>query len=299
MKRVLSALLCLVLLASVCLSAAACGAIPASPAEVTAAAVAKAVPSTTAKTAPGPTAAAAPDTPPQPLKMGSYSCDEFSIAVPEGWTTDYQVYDAGDGLSRIVICVSDAQDPNNRIFYASAIEPFFDSLDIKNAYLPHLDNYYEWSPVLSQYSAEGTLRQWAAIFTLMQAEGLGFDSYFRNYLIEDVFATADAAGSGNGFVRSGVLARVSIPAAEQNYAMYFENSLVRSPAPAGMPEDDVYYISYDNMGIVVGEAQYDIWFPQLAECLRSINLYSFGGQHDILSQNGRLSVELPVGVPLK
>lgn len=308
MKRALPALLCLTLLLSLCLSG--CGS-DAAVAEVTpeVSAVPSPVP-TAAETpeptvspeptaTPEPTAAPKPTEPPEPLEIGSYSCNEFVTGIPEGWDVSYEVFDAGAGHTRIVINITDPQDSNNRIFYTSALEPLFSSLDAKNAYLPHLDTNYEWSPVLDDISAEATLEQWPPLFTLMQAQGLGLDGYFKNYLLKDTIATLTNSASTARFTRSCVLGLVSIPDADSDYVMYFENSLVRQPIPVGLPYDATYYISYDNCAIVIREDLYEVQFPQLVGAMRSLNLWAFPGEHDITGSNGRINIDLPTDIPIE
>ena len=217
----------------------------------------------------------APDPTPTPapaMETELYECDCFTMTIPKGWKVEYTPYDAGDGAVRIIIAAFDPEDTNNRIFFASALEPYFISNDAKNAWLPYMDSSFEWAPVIEgDPSAEKALGQWPTCYTLMQAQGGGFEKYFSQYHLEGVYDSGVADGSTNADMTSSVLAQVSIPGAAETYDMYFQNELVLTDPPSGIDSSAKYYIGWGTRGIVIKTSQFDACYETLANCLWSMD----------------------------
>ena len=309
MKKALSLLICVALLASSCLWLTGCGSKEVSglgqltmddekPGEQSAGGIGT-LGQPKATDPPQPTDPPEPvPEGPAPLETEQYSCDSFSVTIPVGWEVCYEVFDSGNGVMRMVINVKDPQDENNRLFYATAMEPFFVSMEAKNAYLPYLPDYFEWSPVLSQGpSAQAVLEQWAAVYTMLESEGNGFQVYFKNYSIQEVLDSAVVDGSTQADTLSGVLARVSIPAATADYGMFYENELVLNAPAQNLPSGAQYYTGYNNYGIVVREDLYEAWMDTLVLCKKSFDFSGFNTQYGV--SGSQKTVEVPTGIPLR
>lgn len=212
------------------------------------------------------TSAAAEDENNSGMTTETYTCPEFTVSIPEGWNVEYETVDAGDGIMRLVVCIKDPEHSKNRIFYTTALEPFFVSTDAKNALLPYLPDAFDWSPVLDgEATSEAVLRLWPNCYTMMQAQGLGLEAYMGNYSLEEVVATDPGTGDGV----TGVHAKVSVGGGDALYDMYFENRLVLNNPPSGAPREAKYYISYNNTGIVIAEEKYEAWIDTLIQCASS------------------------------
>ena len=213
-----------------------------------------------------PASAAAEEANASGMATETYACAEFTVSIPKEWKVEYETIDAGDGITRIIVCIKDPEHSKNRIFYTTAMEPFFVSTSAKNALLPYLPEAFDWAPVLDgDPSAEAVLRLWPNCYTTMQAQGLGYETYLGDYVLDEVIATEP--DSGNGV--TGVHAKVTIGGGDALYDMYFENQLVLTNPPSGAPRKAKYYISYNNMGIVVAQENYEGWIDTLIQCASS------------------------------
>lgn len=102
-------------------------------------------------------------TPQTGMNTELYQDELFSAMIPQGWQTRVVTWDGGTG-ERIAVFVQDPSDGNNLLFFMIALEPFFTSVDAKNAMLPYItDASFQWSPVLEELSAAALLQQWGAI----------------------------------------------------------------------------------------------------------------------------------------
>lgn len=213
------------------------------------------------------------------MEVETYTCPDFTVTIPKGWSVEYETYDAGDGIMRIIACIRDPEHSDNRIFYATAMEPFFVSVDAKNALLPYLPEPFEWSPILEDDpTAEAVLRLWPNCYTMMQAQGMGHESYVGNYRLEKVVDINQAEDAGNAV--TGVHAKVSIGGGDQLYDMFFEDQLVLTNPPANAPQKAKYYVSYNNLGIVVSEDEYEAWIDTLIQCAASFDFSDSQFVHD-------------------
>ena len=228
-----------------------------------------------------PTSAPTPAPTAQPEKkqfmVDEYNCDVFDCYIPQGWNVTYQVVDAGGGVVRMYVFVQDPVDPNNIIFFISAMEPFYTSLSDKEAALPYLDSVYEWAPVMDELSAKGLLEQWAAAYTLMDATGFSDAvKFFRNYKISSIVSSEVLDGSNSQETVSQVLAEVTIPNATQPYGILYANDFMRMHYP--MVNSD-YYVSYSNRGFVLSADRFEDEATGLLSCVQSFDFTKFNNKY--------------------
>lgn len=222
--------------------------------------------STPAEQAPTPEPTPVPTEAPAALSLGTYSCEMFSCSAPEGWDVVWNVYDSGGGLMRLAVFISDPEDPNNIIFYIQGLEPFFADVDAKKTLTQYLPSVFEWSPVLTDgLNAEGVLRQWGSVYTMLDAQGMLDTIKFKNYSVQNVIENYVGANSLN----TGVLAEVGIPGAAKNYAMFLENTLTEESAYSVK-----YYIARSNLGFVIDPELYN---SNLEAFITSKNSFDFSG----------------------
>ena len=221
---------------------------------------------TPADQAPTPEPTPVPTEEPAALSLGTYSCEMFSCSAPEGWDVVWNTFDAGGGVMRLTVFISDPEDPNNIIFYVQGLEPFFADVESKKALTPYLPSVFEWSPVLTDgLNAEGVLRQWGSVYTMLDAEG-GLDMIkFKNYSVQNVIENY----VGENSLNTGVLAEISIPGAAKNYAMFLENTLTEESAYSVK-----YYIARSNLGFVIDPELYN---SNLEAFITSKNSFDFSG----------------------
>ena len=242
---------------------------------------------TPAEQTPQPEQTPVPTEEPAALSLGTYSCEMFSCSAPEGWDVIWNTYDAGKGVMRLTVFISDPEDPNNMIFYVQGLEPFFADVESKNALTPYLPSEFEWSPVLTDgLNAEGVLRQWGAIYTMIDIQGHQDIVRFKNYSVQNVIQNYVGANSLN----TGVLAEVSIPGAASNYAMFLENTLTEESAYSVK-----YYVARSNLGFVIDPELYN---SNLEAFITSKNSFDFSGflsKYSISAGNGHTGTfdELP------
>ena len=220
----------------------------------------------------------APDPTPTPasaMETELYECDCFTMTIPKGWTVMYEPYDAGNGMTRLILAVVDPADKNNRIFFVSALEPYFISNAAKNAWLPYFNSAsFEWAPVIEgEASAKKVLEQWPSSYTMMQEQGTGIVKYFSNYNLKSVYSEDISESSTANNIISAVLAQVSIPEASEPYDMYFRNELELNAPPSGSGIDSSakYYIGWGTMGVVINTSQSDARLETLVNCLASLD----------------------------
>lgn len=209
--------------------------------------------------------------------VDEYSCDCFDCFIPQGWNVDYRVVDDGSGTMRIYVFVQDPTDPNNIIFFVSAMEPFFTSASDKKAAVSVLGSTYEWSPVMNELSAAGLLEQWSSLYTLMDATGFSDGvKYFKNYSIVSILDSTIAQGSDVDETASQVIAEVKIPNASQNYGILYSNDFVRFQFPY---VNAVGYISYSNRGFVLSADRFSAEAEGLAYCAASFDFTKFNNKY--------------------
>ncbi len=220
----------------------------------------------------------APDPTPTPasaMETELYERDCFTMTIPKGWTVMYEPYDAGNGMTRLILAVVDPADKNNRIFFVSALEPYFISNAAKNAWLPYFNSAsFEWAPVIEgEASAKKVLEQWPSSYTMMQEQGTGIVKYFSNYNLKSVYSEDISESSTANNIISAVLAQVSIPEASEPYDMYFRNELELNAPPSGSGIDSSakYYIGWGTMGVVINTSQSDACLETLVNCLASLD----------------------------
>ena len=214
-------------------------------------------------------------TPQTGMNTELYQDELFSAMIPQGWQTRVVTWDGGTG-ERIAVFVQDPSDGNNLLFFMIALEPFFTSVDAKNAMLPYItDASFQWSPVLEELSAAALLQQWGAIYTMLDMQG--FDSGFANYSVQQIIASNIAENATPEDTASNVEATVSIPNASSYYRMYLTNEFVKMTLPAPIYAD--YYVSYGSMGLVVREDQADSYAQTLVSCLNSFNFDGFTSKY--------------------
>ena len=225
--------------------------------------------------------------PTEALSLGTYSCEMFSCSAPEGWDVVWNVYDSGGGLMRLAAFISDPEDPNNIIFYVQGLEPFFADVDAKKALTPYLPSVFEWSPVLTDgLNAEGILRQWGSVYTILDAEGVLDMIKFKNYSVQNVIENYVGANSLN----TGALAEVSIPGAATNYAMFLENTLTEESVYSVK-----YYIARSNLGFVIDPELYNSNLEAFVTSKNSFDFSGFLNKYSISADSGSTGTfdELP------
>lgn len=203
------------------------------------------------------------------LETEAYQGEYFTATIPKGWQVYYEAFDSGEETMRIVLCIIDPENINNRIFYTTGIEPFFVSEAAKNALLPYLPSSMEWAPVMDGTpSAEETIRLWPHVYNVLQADGEGHEQYFGNYVLNTVIDTTEYSSSSSG-VYSAVLAAVDIQGSSGLYDMYFENTLVLMDLGSGIQ----YYTSQANVGVVVEDALFSDYFETMLACAASLEFF--------------------------
>lgn len=221
--------------------------------------------------APAPSSTEAPAE--EKFLVEEYSCDCFDCYIPQGWYVNYNAVDAGGGTMRIYVFMQDPEDANNIIFYVSAMEPFFASLTDKKTFVSVGGSAYEWAPVLDELSATEVLRQWASIYTLMDATGFEDGvKYFKNYSIASIVSSKVLDDASAEKTTSQVIAEVTIPAASNTYGLLIADTLSKQYlSNIGV----TYYISYNNQGFVLSADRFNSDADGLAYCLKSLDLSKF------------------------
>lgn len=218
---------------------------------------------------------------PQKLETDSFSCELFSCVAPKGWNVDWRTIDAGGGVTRLMVFITDPADPNNVIFYIQALEPFFTDVESKNALCPYLDSMFEWSPVLTDgVNAEGVLRQWGSIYTLLDAQNYSDVIRVKNYFLLNVLDNY-SADDGSQDIHTAVLAEVSVPGAATSYAMFFEDILKQASAYSVN-----YYISYSNLGFVIDPDLYTTDLDTFVACKNSFDFSGFLSKYSASADSG-------------
>ena len=243
--------------------------------------------STPAEQAPTPEPTPVPTEEPAALSLGTYSCEMFSCSAPEGWDVVWNTFDAGGGTMRLTVFISDPEDPNNIIFYVQGLEPFFADTDAKKALTPYLPSEFEWSPVLTDgLNAEGVLRQWGAIYTMLDIQGYQDIVRFKNYSVQNVIQNY----VGENSLNTGVLAEVSIPGASTNYAMFLENTLTEESAYSVK-----YYVARSNLGFVIDPELYNSNLDAFITSKNSFDFSGFLNKYSVSADSDRVGTfdELP------
>ena len=229
----------------------------------------------------------APTEEPAALSLGTYSCEMFSCSAPEGWDVVWNTFDAGGGVMRLTVFISDPEDPNNIIFYVQGLEPFFTDVESKKALTPYLPSIFEWSPVLTDgLNAEGVLHQWGSVYTMLDAQGMLETIKFKNYSVQNVIENY----VGENSLNTGVLAEVGIPGAEKNYAMFLENTLTEESAYSVK-----YYIARSNLGFVIDPELYNSSLEAFITSKNSFDFSGFLNKYSISADSERVGAfdELP------
>ena len=242
---------------------------------------------TPAEQTPQPEPTPVPTEEPAALSLGTYSCEMFSCSAPEGWDVIWNTFDAGNGTMRLTVFISDPEDPNNIIFYVQGLEPFFADTDAKKALTPYLPSEFEWSPVLTDgLNAEGVLRQWGSVYTMLDAQGMLDTIKFKNYSVQNVIENYVGANSLN----TGVLAEVGIPGAAKNYAMFLENTLTEESAYSVK-----YYIARSNLGFVIDPELYNSNLDAFITSKNSFDFSGFLNKYSVSADSDRVGTfdELP------
>lgn len=223
-------------------------------------------------------------TPPEPQQTPDassfetevYECSMFTVTIPKGWTVDYDVVNVGTAdvpMERIYLFVCDPSDSRNMFFYVSAMEPFFLSVEGKNAWLPYVADYFKYAPVISEPTAEEVLRNWPSLYTYMQAEDGPLEPFFSNYSVSEVIKSESIDST-----TSYALANVNIPSAGQYY-MFYQSTFSLTNPPAGISSSGTYYVGYNNMGIVLTANATDSELEAVQACLGSLDLSGFANKN--------------------
>ena len=140
---------------------------------------------------------------------------------------------------------------------------------------------FEWSPVLTDgVNAEGVLRQWGSIYTLLDAQNYADVIRVKNYFLLNVLDNY-SADDGSQDIHTAVLAEVSVPGAATSYAMFFEDILKQASAYSVN-----YYISYSNLGFVIDPDLYTTDLDTFVACKNSFDFSGFLSKYSASADSG-------------
>lgn len=206
-----------------------------------------------------------PGSPQQPIETEIYEDEYVKLEKPVGWvveviwTKDPVLYAQNPdyGVEEMNVIVYHPENPNNMFFDCDGFCGIFDTEEAKAVYLPLLPEEYRNAPVLREFSAAGTLKQWNDFFELIKINGLS--SYFANYTVKEILEEEERFRyEEDGRIirmQSTALASVSIPNESETYTVYLYNTLrdLLSYSFFGFPEDVPCYKSFYNKGWVLSE----------------------------------------------
>lgn len=214
--------------------------------------------------------------PPTPTGIATeeYSCDEFTMTIPAGWTVTSKGMVTMAGTMQLYVFVTDPADTNNQIFFCGALEPFFSSQQQRNSAVSVLGSIVETAPVLSVMTAEETLREWGTVYAFMQAAGTGFDKLFRNYSVQSVIESTIAENSTDEAIASDVTCSVTVPGSSKTYKLQYNNIFMYH---------NYYYFDYYvcalSAGICLAEDRPDADIQTLYDCLLTLDISKFNDKY--------------------
>ncbi len=227
--------------------------------------------------APTPTPAPAPS-PSTGLNTTYYSDKYIAATIPAGWTVNCQAYDDGTGNLRLILIINDPEDPNNVIFFCTALEPFYTSVTDRNFMAPYLAGIGPYCPVIDSLSATSVFNQWGSIYTclsLTDTTNPSISATLPNFSPAQVLSE-QSYGEQNGMTTSEALFACTAPNSNLAYAVYFCDSLVKMTFPITYVN---YYISYTNFLISANEKVYETYLPIMMECAKSFDFSGFNQQN--------------------
>ena len=176
-----------------------------------------------------------------------YQGDYASMYVPTGWKVYENVFNAGNNTYRMFLVTYNPENPNEKIIFASGMEPFFASQTDYNKMKPFLDI----DPVvMDTVDAEGVIRGWNKTYDNLKIQH--FDAtadLYGTIDIQEVLSKVIGDGATDSIIPSEVLSKVIQPDGN-TYNMYYSCVLARTYyAHLGA----TYYISLGNCAVFCDE----------------------------------------------
>ena len=198
------------------------------------------------------------------LELVPYSCADFSMSIPEGWTVEAATSNAG------MFHALRAYDPAcsvNQILYILKTEPLFVDDFLRDSF-SYYDRIYASCPVMPEESVAGyftVLPQHLA--ALAASESFYSDLHFPQYENFTVMETFDATGSLGG--TAGVL-RVEFT----QDGIEAEGMCSAELVPFPIPGLGGYYMAYSTTIISAEKGMFQNWEDILTRSLGSLDYSS-------------------------
>ena len=195
------------------------------------------------------------------LELEPYSCADFSMSIPQGWTVEAAASNAG------MFHALRAYDPTcsvNQILYVLKTEPLFVDDFLRDSF-SYYDRIYASCPVMPEESVAGyftVLPQHLA--ALAASESFYSDLHFPQYENFTVMETFDATGSLGG--TAGVL-RVEFT----QDGIEAEGMCSAELVPFPIPGLGGYYMAYSTTIISAEKGMFQNWEDILTRSLGSLD----------------------------
>ena len=192
-----------------------------------------------------------------------YSCTEFSMNIPEGWTVE--AAPAAAGMFH-AIRVYDPACPVNQILFQIKMQPLFQSEDARALMAVNFPDMQR-CPVLYDVSTEGffsIFSDYAASFELEPAMGTFRMPDIQNFVVQESFA-------GNGQMSSVAVSSNVIRATFTQNGAEGEGMFSVELVPFAIESGFGYYMAYNIVAITAEKDSFQNWEDMLSRSLGSID----------------------------
>ena len=197
------------------------------------------------------------------LGTQSYTCSDFSMEIPNGWTVEAAQTAAG---MYHAIKVYDPVQPVNQIFYILKAEPIFPSEEVRSLYAMSNQAFAAF-PVLSKPSAEGLFKAFSVYASAAEAES--FYSTIQLPRIQDF--TVTETFESNSAMKAQALSSEILRADFTQDGVAGEGMFtadIVSFAPGLVTN---YYMAYGICGVTAAKDSFQDWESVLSRCLGSLD----------------------------
>ena len=191
-----------------------------------------------------------------------YSCTEFSMDIPEGWTV--QSSPMYTGMCHAVR-VYDPEHPVNQVFYMLKIEPLFADENTRAGFALYAA-WMEQCPVLTNVSTEGVFEVLPQIGMFMTATGDYADNQvpsMENFSVTERFES-------QSYTSSVAIAPAVLRAAFTQDGEEGEGMMTADVVPFAMGTGAGYYSVYNLTVISAEKDTFQDWQPTLSKSLSSL-----------------------------
>lgn len=196
------------------------------------------------------------------LGTQNYTCSDFSMEIPNGWTVEAAQTAAG---MYHAIKVYDPAQPVNQIFYILKAEPIFPSEEIRSLYTMSNQAFAAF-PVLSEPSTEGLFKVFSVYASAAEAES--FYSTIRLPRIQDF--TVTETFESNSSMKAQAVSPALLRADFTQDGVAGEGMFTADVIPFGI-ETGGYYMAYGICGVTAAKDSFQDWESVLSRCLGSLD----------------------------